>query len=242
MLLHPDPQNALVICFGTGQTANAVRQEEPKSLDVVDVNPRVFKLAHNFFLNQSVLDDPRVKPTVMDGRAYLRRVAKAYDVITLEPMPPNFAGMNALYSREFYELARLRLGPDGMIAQWMPLRHVAPHYSASIARTFQSVFPNAILWIEPVSQTGILLGTVNDDRPLGADWPGFKRTAMTYNLTEDQVRNAVLMDRKQLRRYGENGEIISDDNQLLAYGDAVYAARFIDHLLDENFDLFNRVR
>jgi spermidine synthase len=27
MLLHPDPENALVICFGTGQTSNAVRQE-----------------------------------------------------------------------------------------------------------------------------------------------------------------------------------------------------------------------
>ena len=77
MLLHPDPKNALVICFGTGQTANAVRQENPTSLDIVDINPRVIKLAHNFDTNQDVLHDPRVKVTIMDGRAYMQRTTKA---------------------------------------------------------------------------------------------------------------------------------------------------------------------
>ena len=36
----------------------------------------------------------------MDGRAWLRRTERRYDLITLEPMPPNFAGVNALYSLE----------------------------------------------------------------------------------------------------------------------------------------------
>ena len=47
-----------------------------------------------------------------------------YDVVTLEPMPPNFAGVNALYSREFYVLvASARLGvPAGVVAQWLPFR------------------------------------------------------------------------------------------------------------------------
>lgn len=58
MLLHPAPANALVICFGTGQTANAVRKEGPQSLDIVDVNPRIYQLAHNFSANEGVLDDP----------------------------------------------------------------------------------------------------------------------------------------------------------------------------------------
>src|SRR3990167_4963697 len=38
MLLHPHPTNALVICFGAGHTANAVRKENPTSLDIVDIN------------------------------------------------------------------------------------------------------------------------------------------------------------------------------------------------------------
>ncbi|PJB72198.1 MAG: hypothetical protein CO093_03475, partial [Alphaproteobacteria bacterium CG_4_9_14_3_um_filter_47_13] len=90
MLLHPDPQKALVIAFGTGQTANAVRREKPQSLDIVDLNAKVFSMADLFTMNEGVLDDPIVHKTIMDGRAYIRRTNTIYDVITLEPMPPNF--------------------------------------------------------------------------------------------------------------------------------------------------------
>jgi hypothetical protein len=242
MLLHPAPRNALVICFGTGQTANAVRQENPESLDIVDINPRVFKLAHNFTANHGVLSDPRVKPIVMDGRAYMRRTRKIYDIITLEPMPPTFAGVNALYSREFYQLARERLGPEGVIAQWVPFHLVSGQDGASIARTFQSVFPNAILWIDPASTTGILVGTKDDRDALATNWPGFKRPGITRNLTEQAIKRAVLMDRNELRRYGAYGEVISDDNQKLAYGEALASATVADHLQEENFDLLRRAK
>ena len=36
--------------------------------------------------------------------------------VSLEPMPPNFAGVNALYSREFYELVATRLNEHGIAA------------------------------------------------------------------------------------------------------------------------------
>jgi spermidine synthase len=224
MLLDADPKNALVIGFGTGQTANAVRQENPEHLDIVDVNPRVFRFAHNFYLNQNVLGDPRVSAIVMDGRAYMRRTRKTYDVITLEPMPPIFAGVNALYSREFYELARERMAPNGIIAQWLPFHLVAPLYCFSIVKTFQAVFPNAILWLDPVSGTGIILGTNDDVGNLGTAWPGFGRPAAGRDRTDDEVRNDAMLDRKELSRYGAQGTIITDDNQLLAYGDAVQAS------------------
>ena len=109
MMLHPAPRQALVICFGTGQTANAVRSEGPALLDIVDLNAAVYRMAPFFDANEHVLDDPRVHANVMDGRAWLRRIDRTYDVITLEPMPPTFAGVNALYSREFYETSARRL-------------------------------------------------------------------------------------------------------------------------------------
>ena len=126
MLLQDNPKQALVICFGTGQTSHAVRKENPDELDIVDINPNVFKLAHHFRSNENVINDPKVKTIVMDGRAYMRRTHKTYDVITLEPMPPSAAGVNALYSKEFYELAKQKLSANGVIAQWLPLHLVAP--------------------------------------------------------------------------------------------------------------------
>lgn len=236
MLLHADPRDALVICFGTGQTSNAVRQENPTHLDIVDLNANVFRLAHFFDKNQNVLDDPRVKPIVMDGRAYIRRTEKSYDVITLEPMPPHFAGVNALYSLEFYQHARAKLSADGVIAQWLPFHLVAPFYIASIVKTFHTVFPNAVLWIDPVSTTGILLGTKNDTAAFGQQWPGFARNTISRGLDEAGVRQAVLMTREQLKLFDGKAQIISDDNQLLAYGDAVLSGHFSQFLLKDNLE------
>ena len=152
MLLHPDPERALVICFGTGQTANALRQENPEELDIVDLNRAVFDMAPFFDINEDVLNDPRVSAIVMDGRAWLRRTDRLYDVITLEPMPPNFAGVNSLYSREFYEIMADRLRPNGVVAQWLPFHLVTVHHATSVVATFRAVFPDAVLWIDPVTE------------------------------------------------------------------------------------------
>ena len=99
MLLHDNPERALVICFGTGQAAHAVRQESPNSLDIVDLNQAVFDFSHLFPVNENVLSSPLSRAIHMDGRAWLRRTDRKYDVVTLEPMPPTFAGVNSLYCR-----------------------------------------------------------------------------------------------------------------------------------------------
>ncbi len=222
MLLHPNPREALVICFGTGQTSNAVRKENPVNLDIVDINPRVFKLAPHFDKNEGVLQDPRVHPITMDGRAFLRRTPKRYDVITLEPMPPSFAGVNALYSKEFYELARGKLTPQGIVAQWVPFHAVAPKFGAAIIRTFTAVFPSSILWLDPSSKTGILLGSADATYPLGQQWPGLERTLIARQYPPEQIRSAVRLDRDAIKAFDTVGKIITDDNQLLAYGEAVH--------------------
>jgi spermidine synthase len=218
MILHEHPRQALVICFGTGQTANAVRQEGAAHMDVVDISPAVFKMASLFPSNQGVLEDPRASAIVMDGRAWLRRTTSRYDIITLEPMPPTFAGVNALYSKEFYELARQRLTPGGIIAQWLPFHLVKPVDAGSIAATFRSVFPNSMLWLDPVSHTGILLGQNGaDNAPIGSRWPGISRFAAGRNLEPREIVASVYLDPQALERYSAAGKIITDDNQLLAY-------------------------
>ncbi len=243
MLLHPDPKNALVICFGTGQTANAVRQENPNSLDIVDINPKVFELAHYFSANQNVLEDPRVKQIVMDGRAYIRRTQKSYDIITLEPMPPILAGVNALYSKEFYEQARRILTEEGVIAQWLPFHTVTPQSSAAIVKTFQSVFPNAILWLDYPTKNGILLGSKNDAAILDKAWPGFARRLLPGRpITEDEAIKSIILDAGGLLNYTSQAEIISDDNQFLDYGQAVNSSYLSSgELVAANFTVLKKL-
>jgi predicted membrane-bound spermidine synthase len=218
MLLHENPADALVICFGTGQTAHALREEGPQRLDIVDLSHDVFNFADKFPTNHGVLADPRTSAIVMDGRAWLRRTNKQYDVITLEPMPPTFAGVNALYSREFYELASQRLRPAGIVAQWLPIHLVDRYQAASVAAAFHDVFPDSILWLDPASLTGILLGRKGAaDRPLGSDWPGLSRNRPGRTMDPDAIRAASVLEARGLARFAAQGNIITDDNQLLSY-------------------------
>jgi hypothetical protein len=213
--MHPDPRRALVICFGTGQTANAVRKEGPEQLDIVDVSANVFALAHHFPENEGVLDDPRVQTHVMDGRAWLRRTSQRYEVVTLEPMPPTFAGSNSLYSVEFYQLVAERLQPGGVVAQWLPFHLIDPEESAAITAAFIEVFPDAYLWID-MSGTGILVGREADSvgRPL---WSGLYRP-VERNMSPAQIEQALLYGPSVLHEYAKLSEPVTDDNQLLSYG------------------------
>jgi spermidine synthase len=216
MMLARAPERALVICFGTGQTAHAVLSEGVPQLDVVDVNPGVFALADHFPSNGGVVHDPRVQTIAMDGRAWLRRTERTYDVVTLEPMAPFQAGVNALYSREFYELVRRRLAPDGVVAQWLPFHLVPQRGARSIVAAFLSAFPNAMLWFDPIDHTGILLGTPAET-PIGREWPGLDRD-VARDLERRAILGTVRLDALDLQQFSRGAVPVTDDNQALAYG------------------------
>jgi spermidine synthase len=233
MMLHPAPKQALVICFGTGQTANAVRSEGPEWLDIVDLNAAVYRMSPFFAANEHVLDDPRVHANVMDGRAWLRRTPRTYDVITLEPMPPTFAGVNALYSREFYETAALRLNDGGTVAQWVPFHILSLHDALAIVATFQAVFPDSLLWIDQRGATGIVVGRKGAARDLGSTWPGLDgaRATIPRDLDGALVRARVTAGPVAMAEYAKEGAVVTDDNQLLSYGPQRY--RFFDPSMKE---------
>jgi len=236
MLLHPAPRDALVICFGTGQTAHAVRDEGPEHLDLVDLNAAVFDLGRHFASNHRVLEDPRVRKIVMDGRAWLRRTDRSYDVVTLEPMPPFFSGSNALYSVGFYELVHARLRPGGFLAQWFPLHLMTLEQAESVAAAFSEVFPDAVLWMDPASveisglpDQGILLGRRpvtggSAPDPFWEQWPGYTRPAESGARSPSafEAKSQVLLDPEDLRRFASGAEPVTDDNQLLEYGVSPY--------------------
>ena len=224
MLAHHNPRHCLVICFGTGQTANAVRLERPLRLDVVELSSAVLRMADYFPSNEGVLRDERVRSIVMDGRAWLRRRSETYDVVTLEPMPPHFASSNALYSREFYQLIAARLNDRGVVAQWVPFHMLPPFFAASISRTFTETFPDCLLWIDPQTGTGILLGRHMAPSATWT-WPGLDNHRSSPSVESAVLLDAVALTHAQLKRYSELGATITDDNQLLSYG-AVWRRMF----------------
>jgi hypothetical protein len=64
------------------------------------------------------------------------------------------------------------------------------------------------------------------------------RTQIKRDLDEKEVRQNLVLDAKELKRYGAYGEVVSDDNQLLTYGKALVCYL---GLVKENFELLHRV-
>jgi spermidine synthase len=148
LLSMAHPARVLVIGFGVGNTTHAATlHPSVERVDVADLSRDILEDAGYFReANKDVLHDPRVRIYVNDGRQHLLMQPEgAYDLITLEPPPIAHAGVAALYSREFYELARTRLKPGGYLSQWLPAYQVPAETSLAMVRAFIDVFPKSVL-------------------------------------------------------------------------------------------------
>jgi spermidine synthase len=167
LLARPAAKNVLVICLGTGMTAGAAALHDLERLDVVELNPDVKGFTRYFDAeNHRLLDDPRVHVVIDDGRNYLHRSPRSYDVITLEPLPPWFAGTVSLYTQEFNALAKERLVRGGVLAQWLPYHLVSDYKARMIVAAMREVFPYVGVWVDPMNYSGIALAS---DQPLAFD-------------------------------------------------------------------------
>jgi spermidine synthase/Flp pilus assembly protein TadD len=155
------PASVLVIGFGVGNTVHAASLHPAvRRIEIADLSRDILEHA-GFFrdANHDVLNDPRVVVYVNDGRHHLHvQPAGSYDLITLEPPPIAYAGVAALYSREFYELARSRLKRGGFMSQWLPAYQVPTKTTLAMIRAFVDVFPDAVL-VSGAEADLLLIGT-----------------------------------------------------------------------------------
>ena len=159
------PETVLVIGFGVGNTTHAATlHPSVRSVEIADLSKDILGHATYFSdANRNVLHDRRVAVYVNDGRHHLHmRPPASYNLITLEPPPVGYAGVAALYSREFYELVRTRLKPKGYISQWLPAYQVPTATTLAMIRAFVDVFPQAVL-LSGAESDLLLIGT-NDSR------------------------------------------------------------------------------
>ena len=149
LALRPESENALLIGYGVGVTADAfTRAAGLKHLDIVDISKEVFDLA-DFYTGpgySNPLRDPRVTTFVQDGRFFLQACPARYDIITGEPPPLKTAGTVNLYTRQFFSLMKSRLKEGGIASFWLPLNQLTAEETKAILRAFHNVFPNASLW------------------------------------------------------------------------------------------------
>ena len=115
------PQSALIICFGMGTSFRSALSWDVDTT-AVELVPSV-KQSFGFFHSDAarVQANPRGRIVVDDGRRYLKRTSKKFDVVVTDPPPPvEAAGSSLLYSEEFYALVKEHLNPNGIMQVWFP--------------------------------------------------------------------------------------------------------------------------
>jgi spermidine synthase len=233
LMLHPSPRDVAVIGLGSGVTVGAALQHPITRIDALEISPEVVAASALFYKeNHDALSDPRTRLVVADGRTHLMLSERKYDVIISEPSNPWMAGIAALFTREFFEAARSRLRPGGVLCQWAHTYDISDADLRSIVATFASVFPGGAMWL--VGEGDLLL--------IGADTPvvdllhnveqAWQRHGVAADLGSVGVRDAFgvlslfLAGAAGLKEYG-SGPIQRDDRLALEFSapNGIYGAR-----------------
>jgi spermidine synthase len=224
LLLHPSPRRVAIVGLGSGVTLGAALSHPIERADVIEISPEVVE-ASTFFEaeNHKALADPRTHLVVGDGRSHLLLSRQQYDVIISEPSNPWIAGVAALFTREFFEGARARLAPGGIICQWAHTYTISERDLRSIVATFTSVFPNGTAWM--VNDNDVLMVASTDPilPRLGNIETNWERATAAANLAEVgavepfSVISLFTAGPAELARYGAGADLLDDDRMRLEF-------------------------
>lgn len=151
MLIHPDPKDILIVCFGAGITAGAASTHDPRLLDAVDIDHSAPKAATFFkHLNESITEkierNKNYSLYIEDGRFFLKRRENRYDVIIIDSTHPRSSESFLLYTKELHSMVRKSLKSGGIVLQWVPLHGMSVEEFKIIVATFVDSFYDVQLW------------------------------------------------------------------------------------------------
>lgn len=130
------PRSVLVVGLGGGTIPSFVRKHYPEaSIDAVDIDPGVVEVAKSHF---AFREDDKMHAHVEDGRRFIERTGRRYDVIFLDAFGADSVPYS-LVTQEFLRSVRHALAPRGAVIAniW------GPGYNSlydSMLRTYAAVY------------------------------------------------------------------------------------------------------
>jgi spermidine synthase len=156
--------NVLMVGLGGASAQRAYQRYHPEvRVESVELDPVVVKVAREYFHFQ---ESPTNKVIVSDGRQYLRRSDRQYDVIIMDAYVKSRYGSyvpHHMATREFFEIADKRLTTNGVVAYNMIGTLVGQRADilGAVYRTMKTVFPQVYMFPAGDSQNVVLIATKN---------------------------------------------------------------------------------
>jgi len=119
------------------------------TVEVVEIDEYVVKVAEDHF---AVKPDRRLKINIEDGRTFLARSDKKYDLVVLDAYAKSYVPFHLMTS-EFFELVNEHLTQDGVVVSNIitSIEGRTSNLFRAELKTLEPIFPN--LYVFPVSNT-----------------------------------------------------------------------------------------
>ncbi len=135
----------LVIGGGEGATIREVlKHNTVKRVVMVDLDEEVVKVSKEYIpqLSAGAFEDKRLTLIFDDGRAFLEKTRDKYDVIVIDVTDPLRGGPSyLLYTKQFYELVRRALKPDGIMVTQATSTFYSKKTYTVVYNTLRQLFP-----------------------------------------------------------------------------------------------------
>jgi spermidine synthase len=193
--LHGDPRDVAFIGVATGLSLSSIYEfPSVRRAVAMEIVPGILDAAREFSdVNRNVLEDPRVEAIVADGRNHLFGTGERFDVIVGDLFVPWHAGTGYLYTAEHFQIARARLNPGGVFAQWLQANQLSAEEFRIIAATFADVFEDAEIWRNDVQSVRTLVALVGrvprEGSPAPATKPGARVAGSHFVCGAETLRD-----------------------------------------------------
>jgi spermidine synthase len=228
LLLHPAPRRALFLGLGTGVTAASAAEDPTLQVDAVELLPEVIAASSHF--TRGLLEDkgaPRLHVLAADARRYVRASERSYAVVVSDNFHPARSGSGALYTVEHFSAVRLRLEPEGVFCQWLPLHQLDRETLQSIVQSFLAVYPRGWAMLASNSLVTPVLGLVGRRDASRFDAEAVRervaRVALpervaSIGLEDDlAVLGSFVAGPESLRRFAADATANTDDRPVVAH-------------------------
>ncbi len=149
---HPDPENVLVIGGGLGGLLDYLLDHPLENLVYAELDPDLVEITARYTPPQlsDKFEDPRLKIKHQDGRLYLSRTQKNFDLIMLGEMSLDTLQANRFFTREFFDQAAEKLADRGMLIFTAPgsltyLGGEMADLNSSLYQTADDVFTDVMM-------------------------------------------------------------------------------------------------
>jgi spermidine synthase len=175
--LHRSPREVLMIGLSSGSWAAVIAAHpDVEKLTVVEINPGYLQLIARHPMVAALLHDPKVTIEIDDGRRWLvRHAGHRFDAVIVNGTHHWRANASNLLSREFVELVKSRLKPDGV------------YYFNATASDRAAVTPAGVF-----AHTLRLANCIAaSDAPIAFDVDAWKRVLERYTVAGERVFDPV---------------------------------------------------